>query len=89
MNISQLEFTDHPAGLGGTMARIRFPNGYGASVITGFLFYTDSKHPYEVAVLDADGKVCYDTPITDDVVGHCTQDDVEELLDKISELPPR
>lgn len=72
--------------MGGTRATIDFPNGYGASVITGSMFYTDDEHPYEVAVTDKDG-LCYSTPITDDILGYLTQEDVEALLVQISELP--
>ena len=45
---------------------------------------------YELAVLKGTpGKdaLCYTTPITDDVVGHITPDEVTELLGKIEALP--
>lgn len=45
--------------------RFKFPNGYGASVIQ--LQYS---HGLELAVLDPDGGLTYDTPITDDVLGN-------------------
>lgn len=89
MKVSDLTFKTHPAGLGGTQAHVYFPNGYGASVITGSYFYTSQHCPYEVAVLNADGSLCYSTPITDDVIGYCTAEEVEELLAKIEALPNR
>lgn len=90
MNINELEFKPHPAGMGGTRAVIYFDNGYGASVITGSYFYTSEDAPYEVAVMKGDiksGSLTYDTPITDDVIDHQTEEEVENLLDNIAALP--
>lgn len=39
----------------------------------------------ELAVLKH-GELCYDTPITDDVIGYLTSDEVYELLDRIEQL---
>lgn len=64
--------------------RIHFPNGYGASVIdTG---YGSRDGLFELAVL-ADGKLCYTTPITSDVLGWLTADDVDATLAAIEALP--
>lgn len=41
--------------------------------------------PYELAVLKH-GRLCYDTPITDDVIGYLTSNEVYELLDRIEQL---
>jgi hypothetical protein len=86
MKLRDLKFEPHPAGMGGTRATVHFPNGYGASVVTGSVFYTSSGSPYEMAVLDGDG-ITYDTPITDDVLGYLTKTDVESYLGRIAELP--
>lgn len=32
-------------------------------------------------------ELCYDTPITDDVIGHLKKDEVQPLLDRIAALP--
>ena len=32
------------------------------------------------------GELCYDTPITDDVIGYLTSDEVFNLLDRIEQL---
>jgi hypothetical protein len=76
----------------------RFPNGYGASVIRG-LSYGGSVGLYELAVvLYDDGpkeewttyldfSICYDTPITGDVIGHLTRKQVRKYLKQIFELP--
>lgn len=65
---------------------IGFKNGYEASVISGKYTYTDKEHPYELAVLK-NGELCHDTPITNDVIGHLTADEVGEILEKIEALP--
>lgn len=77
----------HPMGMGERTV-YQFPNGYGASVITGSMFYTDGERPYELAVL-VNGDLCYDTEITDDVIGHLDEIDVLGLLNRIKSLPVR
>lgn len=70
-------------------AVIYFDNGYGVSVVSGRAFYTDSLHPYEVAVLHCnDGKwgLTYATPITDDVIGHCTERQVTSIMKQVQSL---
>jgi len=64
----------------------QFPNGYGASVIRSPYSYGGPDGLYELAVLK-NGKINYKTPITDDVVGWLTPDEVTELLGQIQALP--
>ena len=64
---------------------VTFPNGYGASIVQGKFTYTDNSDEYELAVMK-EGSICYDTPLTDDVLGHLDYDDVMETLIEISEL---
>lgn len=71
---------NHHGGLQDTYA---FPNGYGASVIRGGSMAYGG---LELAVLKG-GSLCYDTPITDDVLGYLSESDIPDLLSKISELP--
>lgn len=87
MKFGKYEITErlHPA-ICGFQWLIGFKNGYEASIITGQYTHTDVEHPYELAVLK-DGEVCYDTPITDDVIGYLTADEVGEILEKIEALP--
>lgn len=66
-------------------AHIEFDNRYGVSVITGHGSYTDEASPYELAVL-YEGELCYNTHITQDVVGWLTEDKVTELMKQIQEL---
>ena len=67
-------------------ARVDFDNGYGASVIRGPFSYGGEDGLYELAVMDKDG-LCYDTPVTTDVEGRLTEDDVTTLLAQIKALP--
>lgn len=66
--------------------KIIFPNGYGASVVRGPYTYGGPEGLYELAVLDQDGELTYDTHITDDVVGHLTEEGVLDLLHQIDLL---
>ena len=63
----------------------KFPNGYGASVIKHKGSYGYQKGLWELAVLH-NGKLCYDTEITDDVIGHLNDPEVDRLLRMIKEL---
>ena len=82
---NDLEFKAHEAIGFGLHARIDFSNGYGVSVVTGEYAFTDDAHPYELAVFK-DGNICYDTPITNDVIGYLTEDDVTEIMKKVQDL---
>lgn len=87
----------HPAG-SGTQRLFRFDNGLGASVIQfeimpGVGSYGAAQGLWELAVLRFAGdglqdfELSYDTGITDDVMGHLTEDEVQETLAKIRDLP--
>lgn len=62
-----------------------FPNGYGASVVKHAGSYGGKQGLWEVAVVQ-DGELCYSTPITDDVIGHLNDPQVDDILGKISRL---
>lgn len=70
--------------------KFRFDNDYGASVIKHFGSYGFEEDLFELAVLDfkdnENGKLCYDTEITNDVEGCLTNDDVLKLLKKIKQM---
>ena len=63
-------------------AIMEFENGYGVSVLFGEAFYSNGIDTYEVAILK-DGGLCYTTPLTDDVLGNQTRDEVEKILKEI------
>jgi hypothetical protein len=70
---------------GGRQERVKFNNGYGASIINDG--YGWDKGLYEICVLGSDGRLNYKTPITDDVIGYLTEDDVTRVLGEIAALP--
>jgi hypothetical protein len=82
---NELEFKSHP-NMNGVQARIQFENGYGASVVKGEYTYGGEDGLYELAVLDSNGDLTYSTPVTSDVEGHLSEDDVTKLLEQIQNL---
>ena len=89
MNINELNWETHPVGKG-TLARIFFDNGYGASIILGSFFYSNGIDTYEIGVLkgtEEDWDLTYKTPITDDVLGYLTKAEVLNILKEIESLP--
>ena len=80
-----LEFKQHPSA-DGIISRITFENGYGASVVRHEYSYGGKDGLYELAVLDSDGELCYDTPITNDVIGYLRDIDVTDVMEKIQQL---
>lgn len=81
-----LEFKDHPNGMGGVQAKIQFANGFGASVVKTPHSYGGKNGFYELAVFGQDGHITYDTPVTEDVKGWLTEDDVTAILAQIQSL---
>lgn len=74
---------------GGSQTLYRFDNGYGASVINHSFSYG-----MELAVTKYSGPhindfdLCYDTSITNDVIGHLNEDKLAATLQRIDELTP-
>jgi hypothetical protein len=66
--------------------KVHFDNGYSASVVSHRFSYGGGEGLFELAVLDAD-RITYDTPITSDVLGCLTTEDVITHLDAINQLP--
>lgn len=75
-----------------------FDNGYGVSVVCNEMSYGHEQDLMELAVItynkDEDGNVtdwdlCYDTPITADVLGCLTYRDVYRILEEVKALPKR
>jgi len=84
MKFEHLEFRPFRDG---NAAEVKFPNGYGASVVCHDHSYGGKDGLYELAVMKGD-EICYDTPITDGVMGWLYPADVTEILSKIEHLPP-
>jgi len=94
LKFDDLDFGPHSVG-SGVHATTRYDNGYGASVVqfTVGAFggsYGVEHGLYELAVIKWEkGKfsLTYETPITDDVLGGLSEQDVTDTLHKIAELP--
>lgn len=77
---------------GGEQRLYRFANGYGASVIRHKISYGSEHGLWELAVIKFLGAedgfyLVYNTHITDDVIGHLTEEEVEKHLCDIVNLP--
>lgn len=71
---------------GGIQYHFQAPNGYGASIVQHTFSYGHEQGLWELAVLK-DDKICYTTPITDDVLGNLSEEDVNNVLQQIADLP--
>ena len=65
----------------GRQKRYTFRNGYGASVVMD----GGKRDLWELAVLK-DDELCYDTDITNDVIGRLNDPEVDQLLERIANL---
>jgi len=72
--------------LGGVYYFAEFNNGYGIDIVKHNGSYGREDDLFEIAVMK-DGDCCYDTPITDDVVGWLSADEVMEYVAKVANLP--
>ena len=71
---------------GGIQKIYKFANGWGASVVMFPGSYGFEKGLWELAVLDANEEISYDTPVTDDVIG-CLDDRMTGIiLERIKNL---
>lgn len=89
MKFSDLNFQSHRVIDTGVQALHFFPNGYGVSVVRFPGSYGYEQDLYEVAVIkgnEDDYVLCYDTPITDDVMGHRDERDVEIIMEEVESL---
>jgi len=70
----------------GKKARMHFDNGFGVSVVSHSYSYGGRDGLYEVAVLDSNDELTYDTPVTNDVIGYLTEEDVTDVMKQVQEL---
>lgn len=66
-------------------AKTHFENGYGVSVVCGRYAYSNVHNPYEVGILK-EGKLCYTTKITDDVIGNLDEQGVSRIMKQVQKL---
>lgn len=95
-SFKDIKFKSHPVG-DGVLGQIFFPNGYGVSVVRykmpfsrGYGSYTSNEEEWEVAILKGnkdEWDLCYDTEITNDVMGHLSEGEVNWVMLKVQELP--
>ena len=88
MKFTDLQFEPHKIK-DGVQAKHFFENGYGVSVVRFPGSYGYEQDLYEVAVIQGTPefyKLCYDTPITDDVLGHRDETDIENIMEEVSKL---
>ena len=71
--------------------KFKFDNNYGASVVRKLGSYGHREGLWELAVIywydEEEWDIVYDTPITNNVIGYLTWNEVEEYLEQIRKLP--
>jgi hypothetical protein len=85
-SFKDLVFNPHPNHMGGVQSIYNFENGYGVSVVRTPHTYGGSDGLYELAVLDKNGHLTYDTPITDDVIGYLKAEEVTKIMQQVQML---
>jgi hypothetical protein len=81
-----IDFKINPMGEEfGITSRTKFENGYEASVVKSEHSYGGRDGLYELAIFK-DGEICYDTPITNDVIGYLTMQEVTDTFIEIQKL---
>ena len=79
-------FKPNPMGAEfGIVSRTKLDNGYEVSVVQSPQSYGGDIGLYELAIFK-DGEICYDTPITNDVLGYLRPEDVMDVIAKIEKL---
>ena len=96
-SFKDIEFKPHRFGEG-LHGLIFIDNGYGVSVVRykgtytpngGYSSYTSNENEWEVAVIygtENDWELCYNTHITDDVLGYLTEGEVDWVMIQVQEL---
>jgi hypothetical protein len=81
---NDLKFKDH--SMGGVYSTMMFDNGYGVSVVKTPHSYGGSRGMYELAVLGPDGDLTYDTPVTNDVLGYLSENEVTNAMIEVQKI---
>jgi hypothetical protein len=81
-----LEFTPTEEFLSGVRSTCHFDNGYGVSVVRHKFSYGNKLDLFELAIIDKVGDMVYSTPITDDVLGYLSEDEVSDTMIKVQRL---
>lgn len=84
---SHVSYT-HMSYQNGMQMRAEFPNGYSVSVVSHAFSYGGEEGLWEGAVMYG-GRIVYDTPVTDDVIGWMNEDEVLTFCRSVADLPAR
>jgi len=79
------EIKDSPYQIG-VKCKMVFENGYGVSVVCHTHSYGSKNGLFEIAVLGKDGDLTYDTPVTNDVIGYLSREEVTKIMEQVQEL---
>lgn len=82
----EFEMLDDAPHMVGKQARLQFDNGFGVSVVSHTFSYGGKDGLFEVAVLDKDGKLTYETSVTNDVIGYLEPHEVSEIMEQVQNL---
>jgi hypothetical protein len=94
ITFDNIEFKTHASG-DGVHGLIFFPGGYGLSVVRyrnpfgGGSYTSNSVEDYEVAIIKGrkgNWEICYDTKITNDVLGFQTKEDINNIIKHVIRL---
>ena len=72
--------------MAGVKCRMMFDNGYGVSVVSHSYSYGGKDGLFEIAVLDKDGSLTYDTAVTNDVIGYLDPEGVTDIMEQVQKL---
>jgi hypothetical protein len=81
-----LEFVPTEEFLNGIKTTLHFDNEYGISVVRHKYSYGSGLDLYEMAIMNKDNDIVYDTPVTNDVLGYLTENDVSNYMIKVQRL---
>jgi hypothetical protein len=70
----------------GVKCKMVFENGYGVSVVCHTHSYGSKNGLFEIAVLGKDGDLTYVTPVTNDVIGYLSREEVTKIMEQVQEL---
>jgi hypothetical protein len=94
VTFDDIEFKIHVSG-DGVHGLIFFPGGYGLSVVRyrnpfgGGSYTSNDIEDYEVAIIKGrkgNWEICYDTKITNDVLGFQTKEDINNIIKHVIRL---
>ena len=67
---------------------VGYPNGWSFDVVKHTYSYGQKDDLWELAVFDSHEELRYDTPITDDVIGWLSEEEIVAIAQQVAALPP-